>query len=200
MKRVQRQFSGLPEELIEPIGNLIRKIAYTQLSSIRLIGISISTNDNSMPWAMLTSTIEGTTTPLDIIPHLNNELKEGIVNSRPYLAPMITFTEERFFTDLKIALREFMDVSNVPDNLLITSQQHTVRLMFCRVDKDMDSRSLQAFMPSGFIPVPTTVLNDFKLDYSKKNEGILSYEVAAEFSEQLDAKITEIMGIMTQKN
>lgn len=200
MNKVQREITDLPVALIEPIGNLIRKIAYTQLSSVRLVGICISIDDSSMPSAMLTSPIEGTTTPLDIIPYLNNELKGDIVNSMNDLKPMETRVITENFTDLKSTLGKFMEVDSIPDTLLITSSIHTVSLMFCKVDKDMDSRSLQAFMPTGFIPVPTTVLRNFKLDYSNKDNGVLRFEVTEEFSEQLDNKIIEVMGLISQKS
>lgn len=189
-----KTIENLPPDLVEPIGNLIRKIAYTQLSAVRLTGISITTEDGT--YALLTSSLDKTTTMLDIIPYLNVELVDGMVNSKAVGLDSTSIENNAIeikFTNLKEALSDYLKVDDMPNDLLVTDSQRTLKLLFARVDRDMDSRSLQAFMPNGFIPVPTEVLRDFRLDYSKKEQGILGYSISNEFEKQLSNKITEVL-------
>lgn len=182
-----RTLKGIPAELVEVLGNFIRKTAYTQLKAVRVVGIGISENDSRM--ALPTSTIEGTTTLLDVICKLTDcnlkasgakDLEAKIKNSSKGY-----YVIETSFTNLKEKLSEFMEVENLPDDLLITSVPHLLKLQVMEIERDMCSNSLQAYMSDGLVPIPCSVLSKFQLDYSRKTEGILTYTVADEFAEQL---------------
>lgn len=182
------RLENIPVELVEVLGNFIRKTAYTQLKAVRVVGIGISQSSDG-PMALPTSTIEGTTTLLDIICKLTDcNLKASRV---PELEEKIQSTSKGYyvietsFTNLKETLSEYLDVDKLPDDLLITSTPHLLRLQVMEIEHDMCSNSLQAHISDGVVPIPCSVLSDFKLDYSEKSKGILTYTIAEECADQL---------------
>lgn len=190
----QVTLENIPVELVEVLGNFIRKTAYTQLKAVRVVGIGIGENDSRM--ALPTSTIEGTTTLLDIICKLTDcnlkasrvqELEEKIQStSKGY------YVIETSFTNLKETLSEYLDVDMLPDDLLITSAPHLLRLQVMEIEHDMCSNSLQAHISDGVVPIPCSVLSDFKLDYSEKSAGILTYTIAEECADQLQMVLNDL--------
>lgn len=193
--------TGIPKEIVEVLGNLIRKVAYTQLNAIRVVGIGISGTDGKM--ILPTNTIEGTTTLLDIISKLVDcDLHGGV----PTLEEQLKNTSKDYilietsFTNLKEKLSEYMDVSNLPDDLLITSVPHLLKLQVMRIEHDMCQNSLQAHMSDGVVPIPRSVTTDFQLDYSRKDEGILMYTIQDELAGQLQETLEKLKNSITPIN
>lgn len=198
------ELRNIPPELVEVLGVFIRKVAYTQLHAFRVVGIGISQSANDSQMALPTSAIEGsTTTLLDIICKLTDcrlkasrakELEKEIKGtSNGY------YVIETGFTNLKSELANVIEVDNLPDDLLITTTPHILRLQVMEIERDMCSNSLQAYMSEGVVPIPCSVLSEFKLDYSRKSEGILAYTVADEFAEQLKEKLEELKNTITSQ-
>ena len=196
------RLKGIPPELVEVLGMFIRKCAYTQLKALRVVGIGISQSGNDNQMALPTSAIEGsTTTLLDIICKLTDcRLKAGRAKD---LEEIIKSTSKGYhvietsFTNLKAELSNVIEVDNLPEDLLITTVPHVLRIQVMEIEHDMCSNSLQAYMSEGLVPIPCSVLSDFKLDYSRKSEGILSYTVADEFAEQLQSKLSSLKQSIT---
>lgn len=200
MKR--RTYSGIPPELVEPLGNLIRKTAYTQLKAVRIVGIGISGEDGKM--CLPTSTIgsTSTTTLLDIICQIADcPLKASSVKDWGHMAKNNDspwYDVEVSFQNLKEALSQFLLVDNLKDDLLITNgNPHRLKLRVMEIERDMCSSSLQAYMSDGMFPIPCSVLPKFQLDYSKKENGELSYTVSDEFDEQLCRVLKELQSTIT---
>lgn len=192
-----RTLKGIPRELVTPLGNLIRKVAYTQLHAIRLVGIGIGTG-NPRKMALPTTIIEGTKSMIDIVTSIpqdvklkrekEKELSESI-RKNPEGEGYVTV--EKSFTDLQVALSEYFD--GIPEDILKVTEPKTLVLQFMLLEKDMNTGSLQASMSDGVIPVPAIVLRKFKLDYSKPGE--LSYEIDEELSDELERKLISLKNL-----
>lgn len=184
---------GIPVDLIEVLGNLIRKTAYTQLSAKRLVGLGISEDADGNVMCLSTSPVESTTTVLDVIIKLVDCKLNGSISTDGNNSKNTQVTiYEKPFTDLKEALSEYIDVTGLPNDLLITNKQHVLKLAFMQVDHDMGANELQTFMPEGLTPIPCSVLTSFKLDYSQKDSGLLSFEISDEFEEGLKNALLEL--------
>lgn len=186
-----KTLNGIPVELVEVVGNLIRKIAYTQLEAVRLIGIGIC--DSSGKWYTLTDTISGTTTMLDIVAKLAvSEAGEIALTDISKESVKDEFIESKSFTNLSRTLFEILG-RKFPDDLCNVTTTHMVHLQFKKVSSDMSADDLQSLMhEDGFIPIPCSVLSNFVLDYSRKSEGILSYSCPDELFNQLTEKVAEL--------
>lgn len=184
----------LPVELVEPIGNVIRKICYTQLRTVRLVGLGISEDSSGKTYYLPTKPIEGTTTLLDIITRLIDcEVKDAVGNNAES-TQQDSFVQEVDFTNLKSALSNFVDVSSLNDDLLITESSHKLRLVFKLITKDMSANDLQVIIPEGTVAIPCSVIRpgEFRLDNSRKEEGILTFYTTDNLGEQLVKVIDDL--------
>lgn len=184
----------IPPELVEPIGNLIRKTAYTQLRTVRLVGLGISEDEQGNTMYLATKPIEETTTLLDVIIKLMDTKVKDVVGNTDKNAQTSLIVKEVSFTDLKQALGEFVVTDSLADDLLITERRHVLKLAFMVIDKDMNTNSLQVLLPDGLVPIPCSVIREgeFKLDYTEKDKGTVSFEITDELGEQLVESINRL--------
>ena len=195
-----KTITGVPKELVKPLGNLIQKVAYTQLGDLRLVGIGIESSDGRM--AMQTTKIEGTVSMLDVITSLSlgcvkkeallglergygsvDDLLEGIKGSPN--GKVFTTT----FSNLYETLDKYVDMKNTPKDLLVINDNKTLKMQFMWVTQDMNSRCLQAFMSDGLIPIPVIILDKFVFDSSKEEDGVLTYTIDDSFDQSLTEQL-----------
>lgn len=197
----------VPKELVEVLGNFIRKTAYTQLSAERLVGIGISEDSDGRRMCLSTNPVENTTTVLDVMTKLVDCKLKGSVNATGKIDKntQVAIRKEPF-TNLKEVLGKYIDTSSLPDDLLITQKQHVLKLAFMQVDHDMGDSEIRTYFPDddtaegkeydGIIPIPCTVLSNFKLDYSQKDNGVLSFEIPDEFETALKEKLNQLKDLL----
>lgn len=176
-----RTITGLPPTMVTVTGNFIRKYALTCLQRRGLCGVAISNSDGK--YYTLTDVLVGSTTILDIVVLLSNAMREckcdlGLTDSSQKDSSIIY--ESETFTDLSSILSSKFGVQ-IPYIGSLESPC-VVTLCFGVFDKDMSSEDIQPYLKDGFIPIPFSVVDKFTIDYSKQDEGILTYSCSEELT------------------
>ena len=186
---------GIPKDLIYPIGNLLRKIAYTQLNAIRCVGFSIILDGKPL---LQTSTIDGTTSVLDVAVALAKAKKKiDFMKVIKDTSEVVVIQEN--FTNLNNILLNYFDKDSLPEDILVLSdlkKSAVIRLYFMNISKDMSDKEIVPYLSPTDIAIPATILDKFVLDYSEMDNGVLHFEISEEFDEQFANKIKEIANLI----
>ena len=173
---ISRTITGLPPTMVTVTGNFIRKYALTCLKRRGLCGVAICNSEGK--YYTLTDILVGSTTMLDIVVLLSNAKCELGLNDEINESSITCVSES--FTDLSAILSSKFGIQ-IPYIGSLESPC-VITLCFGVFDKDTSSEDIQPYLEDGYIPIPFSVVDKFTLDYSKQDEGILSYSCSEELT------------------
>lgn len=184
---MMKTIKGVPVELKEVLGNLIRKTAYTQLRACKLIGFRLSKDSE---YVLPTELIDGkTVSMIDLMVKLSQCQLRKIpsIDENDEELNVITIVMHGG-DDFADVISEYVDSGSMKGMLKVDST-FDVELAFMRIKHDTGSNELRVMLQDGFVPIPCRVFDKFRLDYGDKDEDQVSFEIDDASTEDLTSQL-----------